>query len=544
VELPDEVRTRITSTLAACIPWDEAQALDAVWSDERIDQWQGALTSTADPSQLVRALSDQTSDEGQNGLLGFLQVARDQIDEDEVCYQQLSEAIEALEAAIAPAPEEQEPPTTSIEGDANIVGDGNVAVKAEGESEVRIAAHDYNELHLHAGRVTFNWIVKISGGNEDTVRNQMLFVLNRMADQLEALDTSSDEAAAGRLVEIEAVLEELKGLLERSAPSPEALRQSRDFLGTLGWLIAAFTVGLGVGGGKAFTGWLKKQVKEGALRGGVEGKIRPKTSKPQAGVPRLDLSARHSFEPELVRIPAGEFWMGSDPAQDPDAYDREKPQHRVYLSEYYIAKTPITNVQYYAFVRATGHREPEYDWEHGEPVLAKVFCPVRGVSWHDAMAYCQWLEDVTRKPYALPSEAEWEKAARGTDGLIYPWGDKPPTDGLCNFGDLNRGTTPVGTYSPQGDSPYGCADMAGNVWEWTRSLWGEDWGEPEFGYPYDPTDGREDITAGDGVLRVLRGGAFGFSPGSARCAFRFRNSPDGRDYGSGFRVVVSPSSRT
>jgi formylglycine-generating enzyme required for sulfatase activity len=88
--------------------------------------------------------------------------------------------------------------------------------------------------------------------------------------------------------------------------------------------------------------------------------------------------------------------------------------------------------------------------------------PVR-VSWHDAVAYATWAGK------RLPSEEEWEKAARGTDGRKYPWGDEEPTPDLCNFGKNEGGTTPVGKYSPQGDSPYGCADMAGNVWEWTSS---------------------------------------------------------------------------
>jgi formylglycine-generating enzyme required for sulfatase activity len=166
---------------------------------------------------------------------------------------------------------------------------------------------------------------------------------------------------------------------------------------------------------------------------------------------------------------------------------------------------------------------------------------VVNVSWHDAVAYCRWLAEVTGRPYCLPSEAEWEKSARGSDGRIYPWGNRWEAK-QCNSEEGGKGDiTPVGIY-PQGASPYGLLDMAGNVLEWTRSLWGEDWEEPSFKYPYDPTDGREDLDAPGGVLRVLRGGSFYLNVKYARCAARIRLIPNYFGMSSGFRVLVAPGS--
>jgi formylglycine-generating enzyme required for sulfatase activity len=249
--------------------------------------------------------------------------------------------------------------------------------------------------------------------------------------------------------------------------------------------------------------------------------------------PRLDpkpdaLTITAPIHLELVRVPAGEFLMGSDPEKDEDAYDDEQPQHTIDLPEFAIGKYPITNVQYAAFVQATGHRAPKH-WEKGEIPSGKGDHPVVYVSWDDAMAFCEWLSQETGKGFVLPSEAEWEKAARGTDGRIYPWGDEPPTADLCNFGKNVGGTTPVGKYSPKGDSLYGCADMAGNVWEWTRSLYKD--------YPYDSGDGRENLES-DG-RRVVRGGAFYAPENLVRCASRDSWPPHFRLSYGGFRVVVS-----
>ena len=249
-------------------------------------------------------------------------------------------------------------------------------------------------------------------------------------------------------------------------------------------------------------------------------------SRPTPKVRRREEAAptRQPFEPEMVLIPAGEFLMGSDPSVDKNARGNEQPQHTLYLPDYYLAKTPVTNAQYAAFVEATTYHRQPGGWEHGKPPSGKEDHPVVWVSWHYAVAYCNWLAEVTGRPYRLPSEAEWEKGARGTDGRIYPWGNQWDAK-RCNTREGGKGdTTPVGAY-PQGASPYGLLDMAGNVWEWTRSI--------HKSYPYDPDDGREDLEAeGD---RVLRGGAFRNRRWYVRCACRIRYY---RGWYFGFRVCV------
>ncbi|MGB8646538.1 MAG: SUMF1/EgtB/PvdO family nonheme iron enzyme, partial [Anaerolineae bacterium] len=199
-------------------------------------------------------------------------------------------------------------------------------------------------------------------------------------------------------------------------------------------------------------------------------------------------------EPEWITIPAGEFWMGSDERAE------EKPPHRVLLPEYQIARVPVTNAQYLLYVQATGATPPEH-WPDGQPPRNRTSHPVVNVTWHDAVRYCEWLSGVTGKAIRLPSEAEWEKAARGDkDQRRYPWGDMFDS-ARCNSEELGVGeTSPVGVF-PSGASPYGVLDMSGNVLEWTRSVYKE--------YPYKPDDGRENMDAGDESSRVWRGGTFG-----------------------------------
>jgi len=229
----------------------------------------------------------------------------------------------------------------------------------------------------------------------------------------------------------------------------------------------------------------------------------------------------------VMWVPAGPFLMGSDKTRDPQAYDNELPQHEVTLPDYWIAKMPVTVAQFREFAA-------EYRWTDQRSLQGPGDHPTVRMTWHDALAYCRWLRGKTGLPVTLPSEAEWEKAARGTDGRLYPWGDEPPDNSRCNFADNERGKTPVGRYSPRGDSPYGCVDMAGNVMELTRSHWKD--------YPYQTNNGREDLTAGDDVRRAIRGGTFQSSDARyVRCAFRRGSYPGRHLYVVGFRVVVSPS---
>jgi formylglycine-generating enzyme required for sulfatase activity len=199
---------------------------------------------------------------------------------------------------------------------------------------------------------------------------------------------------------------------------------------------------------------------------------------------------------EMVRVPAGKFLYGDEKA------GRE-------LDEFWIDKTPVTNEEYARFVANTDREPPEH-WEGKAPPEERADHPIVNVSWRDARAYAEWAGKW------LPTEEEWEKAARGADGREYPWGDQEPTYRLCNVDNDVGDTTPVGRYSPQGDSPYGCVDMAGNVWEWTRSREGE--------------------------LRVLRGGSFDRERERARCASRIRDYQDVLWINCGFRGLVSLSS--
>ncbi len=322
------------------------------------------------------------------------------------------------------------------------------------------------------------------------------------------------------------------------------------------------------------------------------------------GDPRFD-AARWHLPAEaclgFVRIPAGKFWMGSDRRKDKRADDDELPQLEVSLGEYYLGRYPVTAAQFAAFVKDGGYARECYwpeakaagVWKNGavkgrfdqEPRCAPEDFgqpynlpnhPVVGVTWYEALAYCRWLGEQLsaishqrlaevelaeaeqafweglasgRLRVALPSEAEWEKAARGAltpgpspkigrGGNIYPWGDEFDPD-KANTVETGIGTTSAVGCFPRGASPYGLLDMSGNAWEWTRSLWREE-DQPIYQYSYNSLDGRENLEAGYGSPRFQRGGDFGGFDWHARCAGRLRYLPSscyGRNVG--FRAGVS-----
>jgi formylglycine-generating enzyme required for sulfatase activity len=238
-------------------------------------------------------------------------------------------------------------------------------------------------------------------------------------------------------------------------------------------------------------------------------------------------------------IPGGPFKMGSE------QYNNEKPIHEVSVDGFWLAWYPVTNEQYGQFIKAGGYKENRWWTDTGREAREKqgwteprfwqdakwnaAQQPVVGISWYEAMAFCAWAAEVTGERIRLPTEAEWEKAARGTDGRTFPWGQGEPDENLCNFKRNVGQTTPVGQYSPLGDSPYGVTDMAGNVWEWCRSQ--------HRAYPYQASDGRNDENGTDD--RVLRGGSWNYARDDMRCANRNRYwyFSDDRSNDVGFRCA-------
>ncbi|CAG0931645.1 Serine/threonine-protein kinase Pkn1 [Thermoflexales bacterium] len=256
---------------------------------------------------------------------------------------------------------------------------------------------------------------------------------------------------------------------------------------------------------------------------------------------------------EFVRIPAGKFLMGSR-EDNPLASDSEKPRHSIEIAyDYWLARYPVTNEQFVRFVEATARKiDLDKNWSN------KADHPVVNVTWREALEYCNWLQTLlgrdlpaTAGRVRLPTEAEWEKAARGDlshaadrgdpeEAREWPWGNEFDK-AKCNSEEGGRkSTTPVGAYSPQGDSLSGLADMVGNVWEWTVSLWGLDLFQPQYRYPYQPNDGREKLDAPPAVYRVVRGGAFNSRQGSVRVAYRYWFDSRARSDSVGFRVAVAP----
>ena len=242
----------------------------------------------------------------------------------------------------------------------------------------------------------------------------------------------------------------------------------------------------------------------------------------------------------FVEVPAGPFLMGSDPAIDPLAFDNEwwpgaRPQATVDLPAFYIGRYEVTVAQFATFVEETGYRAND------EAFQAPPDHPVATVSWTDALAYARWLEAALREwpetppelnqplrdgwRISLPTEAQWEKAARGSDGRVYPWGNEPRRD-RANYG--GRGTESVGSFECP-ECPFGLLDMSGNVWELTRS--------PYQAYPYDESNDREGLDAD--ALWVMRGGAFNDPERNVRTAIRGGADPGVRRPFIGFRLVIT-----
>lgn len=242
-------------------------------------------------------------------------------------------------------------------------------------------------------------------------------------------------------------------------------------------------------------------------------------------------------QPTWITLPAGIFILGSDPRQAAPPFANERPQQRIALPTFHISRHPITNAQYRHFIEATAHPAPAY-WRDNQPLDHTENFPVTYVTWHDAQAFCTWAG------VRLPTEAEWEKAARAAprprprsadEARWWPWGNHLPTSAQCHFNGQAQGIAPAAQsvmavgQLPQGASPYGVQEMAGNVWEWTHSLY-----RP---YPYRPHDGREEATTNG--QRVVRGGSYNHDLRHIRCAARDGMAAGVRDVYIGFRVATS-----
>ena len=338
-----------------------------------------------------------------------------------------------------------------------------------------------------------------------------------------------DGSSRAKEPRVSSQVEDLRVRTAKDPPEPSA--STSDAKGVA--VIAAITV--------AVTGWLYSQRPQGAA----------------ASTPILasDMTALSGFRPDawflsddvllgFVEIPAGPFRMGSDPKVDPRAFENERwsassDQGTVDLPVFYIGRYEVTVAQFRSFVEATEFRVD------AQALGGSPDHPVGAVSWPDALAYCRWLETTLREwPHtplplgrllsdgwrvSLPSEAQWEKAARGTDGRIFPWGNEPRPDRANYRGSsAASSTTRVGSFACP-ECPFDLSDMSGNVWELTRS--------PYRPYPYDPTNDNLDLD-GD-ALWVMRGGSYGDPDQNIRAAIRGGADPGARRPFIGFRVVLT-----
>ena len=263
-------------------------------------------------------------------------------------------------------------------------------------------------------------------------------------------------------------------------------------------------------------------------------KLAPQTHMERAKMLTLLAKTQASSESpeEWLLVPAGEFEMGAEGAPaGPD----EGPKHKVFVDSFYIGKFEVTNQNYSIFVKASGRKAPDQEdpkmsiWRGGQMLPGTEHLPVINVSWEDAEAYCKWVGG------RLPTEAEWEKAARGTDGRTYPWGNEPVTGNRSNYSIENvtfwDGAATLAKVDQYefGKSPYGAYEMAGNVWEWVHDWYQEDFYKhsPEKN-PKGPNDGKE---------RVMRGGSWRNDPNTVRSANRNKLGPTEKRTYVGFRCA-------
>ncbi|MBI5842903.1 MAG: SUMF1/EgtB/PvdO family nonheme iron enzyme [Chloroflexi bacterium] len=292
--------------------------------------------------------------------------------------------------------------------------------------------------------------------------------------------------------------------------------------------------------------------------------------------------------PEMVFIPAGVFRMGTSEEdekilkeQSAQSWDDEKPSHSVLLSEYSIGKYPVTNAEFRCFVEQGGYdpqaawwsedgrkwrtgawesdlswladeetRKIWKEWLAGRPVERRgrpfwwddprwngANLPIVGITWFEMEAYCNWLTFASGKCFRLPTEAEWEHAARGAGNFIWAWGNEWDAD-KANTDEAEKkiaGTSPVGMY-PNGASPYGIEDVMGNVWEWCLDWYNENEYKERLG-----KEAKDPYGAQNGTARVVRGGSWNLNRHGARCSSRLGGAPGGFNHSLGFRVVCSPS---
>ncbi len=253
----------------------------------------------------------------------------------------------------------------------------------------------------------------------------------------------------------------------------------------------------------------------------VEAPVEPPSFEPTS-TPVTKVRSKDGME--MVYVPEGEFTMGST---DSDAWANESPVREVWSDAYWIDKYEVSNGQYQKCVNAGKCTKPSSTESFSRSSYygnAKYDdFPVIYVTWHQAKAYCEWAGG------SLPTEAQWEKAARGTDARKYPWGDESPNSNLVNYGEIKGDTTAVGSY-PRGASPYGAMDMAGNVWEWVKDRYKDSYDQSQIDNP----DGLS-----DGGSRVIRGGSWRSNDGVIRSAYR-GDFPSNSYLSIGFRCVSSP----